>query len=68
MTNYDAIEKCQVELYHMEARLKAVRDNVGQEVKNEINSTLKICQALCSSLNGIDKALLNERTGSIELY
>jgi hypothetical protein len=65
MTNYEKIALNRQRILDIECSLKALRDEVGELTKREINNSLKYLQSLDGSFHLIDKALEIEKLGSV---
>lgn len=66
LTNYEKVSDLTKRLYDIEDILKALRDEVGELTKKEINNSIRHIQSLEDSFNLIDKALSQENLGSVK--
>lgn len=66
LTNYERVELNRKRLYDIEDSLKALRDEVGELTKKQINDSIRHIQSLDDSLMAIDKALSQENLGSVK--
>jgi hypothetical protein len=66
LTNYERVELNRKRLYDIEDSLKALRDEVGELTKKQINDSIRHIQSLDDSLMAIDKALTQENLGSVK--
>jgi hypothetical protein len=66
LSNYEKVSDLTKRLYDIEDILKALRDEVGELTKTEINKAIRHIQSLEDSFHLIDKALTQEGLGSVK--